>query len=172
MTDAPVSRSKSKLPVPPALGVRLVDCPGLHDDNSARDQTIRKVSARPVFEYPSWRLEICRCGRQNARTLTQVVGEAHALMVCSNVRRACNDKGAYGLLPLKLRRELLSNAHAGAVAFVATQGDVLTKSEIVENLSLPDDSTVLQCALARNAFIKKQARCSRDTREMQPRYAP
>ena len=100
------------------------------------------------------------------------MGEAHALMVCSNVRRACNDKGAYGLLPLKLRRELLSKAHAGAVAFVATQGDVLTKSEIVENLSLPDDSTVLQCALARNAFIKKQARCTRDAREIRARFAP
>ena len=88
------------------------------------------------------------------------------------MRRACNDKGAYGLLPLKLRRELLSKAHAGAVAFVATQGDVLTKSEIVENLSLPDDSTVLQCALARNAFIKKQARCTRDAREIRARFAP
>ena len=49
-------------------GVRLLDAPGLHDDNAARDGVLRAV-----------------------------VAEAHAVLVVSNIRRACNDKGVSAL---------------------------------------------------------------------------
>ena len=74
-----------------AGGIRLLDAPGLHDDNAARDGVLRGV-----------------------------VAEAHSVLVVSNIRRACNDKGAKDMMPLPLRRALLSSGFAGALALVAT----------------------------------------------------
>ena len=68
-------------------GIRLLDAPGLHDDNAARDGVLRGV-----------------------------VAEAHSVLVVSNIRRACNDKGAKDMMPLPLRRALLSSGFAGALA--------------------------------------------------------
>ena len=71
-------------------GIRLLDAPGLHDDNAARDGVLRGV-----------------------------VAEAHSVLVVSNIRRACNDKGAKDMMPLPLRRALLSSGFAGALTLVA-----------------------------------------------------
>jgi len=106
-------------------GLRLSDAPGLHDDNAARDGVLRSV-----------------------------LSESHALLIVSNIRRACNDKGAKGLMSLPLRNALLGSGFAGGLAFVATQTDLLTPSELIENMRLPADSSSLACALARNAFTK------------------
>ena len=59
---------------------RLLDAPGLHDDNAARDGV-----------------------------MASIVQEADCLLVVSNIRRACNDKGAKDLLSLPLRRALLAS---------------------------------------------------------------
>ena len=48
--------------------------------------------------------------------LRGVVAEAHSVLVVSNIRRACNDKGAKDMMPLPLRRALLSSGFAGALA--------------------------------------------------------
>lgn len=78
-----------------------------------------------------------------------IVAEADCLLVASNIRRACNDKGAKDLLSLPLRKVLLESGYAGQVGFVATQSDVFNPSEIIDNLKLPPEATPLQCALAR-----------------------
>ena len=106
-------------------GVRLLDAPGLHDDNAARDGVLRGV-----------------------------VAEAAAVLVVSNIRRACNDKGSKEMMPLPLRKALLERGFVGEFAFVATQTDLLTPSELIQNLRLPPDSSARTCALARNAFTK------------------
>ena len=44
----------------------------------------------------------------------------------------------------------------GQLAFIASQSDVFNRSELIDNLSLPEDTPALECALARNAFTKKE----------------
>ena len=42
----------------------------------------------------------------------------------------------------------------GDLAFVATKTDLLTPSEVSDNLSLPANTSAAGCAAARNAFTK------------------
>ena len=51
---------------------------------------------------------------------------------------------------------LLEKGWMGELAFVATQSDIFNRSELIENLHLSEEATVLECALARNAFTKKE----------------
>ena len=56
-----------------------------------------------------------------------------------------------------LRHALMAHGgFAGEIAFVATQTDLLTASEVIGNLGLSEGSTPRECALARNGFIKRQ----------------
>lgn len=55
-------------------GVKLVDAPGLHDDNSCRANQVKKQ-----------------------------LHEADAVWLCSNIRRAVNDKTTKDLMALSLR---------------------------------------------------------------------
>ena len=121
-----IARVTLRAPFPvTAAGVRVYDVPGLHDDNAARDGV-----------------------------MAGILSEADSLLIVSNIRRACNDKGAKDLLSLPLRRALLTSGFLGEVAFVATQSDIFTPSEIVDNLGLPAETGLLDCALARNEFTK------------------
>ena len=53
--------------------------------------------------------------------------------------------------------ELLGSGFTGELAYVATQSDVFTRSELIDNLPdvLHAESTPLECAVARNDFTKK-----------------
>ena len=110
-----------------STGLRLYDVPGTHDENAAR-----------------------------ASVMKSVISQASAVLLTSNIRRACNDKSAKDLLPLSLRKVLLESGWAGELAFVASQSDIFNRSELIDNLSLREDATSLECALARNTFTKKQ----------------
>jgi len=107
-------------------GLKLVDAPGTHDDNAARDRIVKD------------RLD-----------------SADVVLLVSNIRRACNDKTVKDWLPFSLRDQLTCNGKLGQVAFAVTQSDVLERSEIVKNLKLPATSTKLEAALARNQFTKQ-----------------
>ncbi|EOD38083.1 hypothetical protein EMIHUDRAFT_448985 [Emiliania huxleyi CCMP1516] len=110
-----------------SAGLRLYDVPGTHDENQARALSMRSI-----------------------------IASAHTVLITSNIRRACNDKSAKDLMPLPLRRELLQRGSMGELAFVASQADIFNRSELVENLRLDETTPPLQCALARNAFTKRE----------------
>ena len=57
--------------------------------------------------------------------LRGVVAEAHSILVVSNIRRACNDKGAKDMLPLLLRRALLERGVTGDLAAEAIARSLL-----------------------------------------------
>jgi hypothetical protein len=88
--------------------------------------------------------------------MKSIIAKADTLLLASNIRRACNDKSAKDLLPLRMRKALLQSGWVGELAFIATQSDVFNRSELIENLRLADDTPALECALARNAFTKKE----------------
>jgi hypothetical protein len=90
-------------------GVRLVDAPGLHDDNSARANVVRAY-----------------------------LKQADSVFLVSNIKRAVNDKTTKDLMTLEMRKTLLMTGKLGQLAFVATQSDELVPSEIIENLRLPE----------------------------------
>ena len=87
----------------PALanGVVLVDAPGMHDDDSARDRVVKAA-----------------------------LSSADAIILVSNVRRAVNDKTVKDALPLTVRRTLATTGRLGDIMFVATQNDTLNRSEV------------------------------------------
>jgi hypothetical protein len=59
------------------------------------------------------------------------------------------------MLPrLQLCAQAATPCCPGELAFVATQTDLLTPSELIENLRLPEGATARTCGLARNAFTK------------------
>jgi len=78
------------------------------------------------------------------------------VILVSNIRRAVNDKSTKELLSLALRTQLCKHGFTGQLIHVATQTDQIVRSEMLENLSLPEDTDVLGCALARNAFTRNK----------------
>ncbi|KAH8067721.1 hypothetical protein JL721_7275 [Aureococcus anophagefferens] len=109
-------------------GLRLVNAPGVLDDNEARSRAVRGALAT-----------------------------ADTVLFASNVRRAVNDKSISDALPLSLRRDLAASGALGAVALVATQNDLVNRSEIVESLRLPEATSRLDAATARAAFSRARA---------------
>jgi len=105
----------------------LVDAPGAQDENSSRGKMVQSY-----------------------------LKQADAVWLVSNIRRAVNDKSTKDMMPPALRQRLLNEGRPGALAFVATQTDVLVRSEIIENLSLPRKSSIERCALERNAYTKRR----------------
>lgn len=132
-------------------GVTLVDAPGLNDSNASRNAVVSRY-----------------------------LQEAQAIWITSNITRAVNDKTAkverpqlqlfnsashlpfvhaQDLLSPDFRRQLLMDGKMnGSVAFVATQTDLLQRSEIVKSLHLPIETSVVECAKARNDFTKERLR--------------
>ena len=108
-------------------GAVLIDAPGVHDDNSARDGVVKKK-----------------------------LKDADAVWIVSNIVRAVNDKTAKDLLGAQFRRQLLMDGQFGSLAFVATQSDVIQRAEAIRSLALPDDATLRQCARARNAYTARR----------------
>lgn len=83
--------------------------------------------------------------------------DADAIWIVSNITRAVNDKTAKDLLSKDFRRQLLMDGKlSGALAFVATQTDLLQRSEIIKSLKLPRATTTEECAVARNTFTKQR----------------
>lgn len=105
----------------------LVDAPGVHDDNSARDGVVKKK-----------------------------LKEADAVWIVSNIVRAVNDKTAKSLLGENFRRQLLMDGQFGSLAFIATQSDVIQRPEAIRSLHLPEESSLRQCARARNAYTAQR----------------
>lgn len=81
-------------------GVRLVDAPGLHDDNSARASVVKGYLAK-----------------------------ADSIFFVSNIKRAVNDKTTKDLLTLDLRRNLLATGKLGQLAFICTQSDEVSPGQ-------------------------------------------
>ena len=113
-----------------AHAVRLVDAPGLADDNSARDAMVKRV-----------------------------LEQANSVWLVSNIRRAVNDKTTKDMMPPAFKQALLERGVLGSLVFVATHSDVLIRSEVVENLNLPHESSLLSCAQARNDFFRNKLAC-------------
>ena len=108
-------------------GAVLVDAPGVHDDNSARDGVVKAK-----------------------------LKHADAVWIVSNIVRAVNDKTAKDLLGEQFRRQMLMDGQYGALAFVATQSDVIERSEAIRSLKLPPTATLSECAEARNAYTQRR----------------
>lgn len=105
----------------------LVDAPGVHDDNSARDGVVKAK-----------------------------LKDADAVWIVSNIVRAVNDKTAKDLLGEQFRSQMLMDGQYGALAFVATQSDVIERSEAIRSLKLPPTATLAECAGARNAYTERR----------------
>ena len=110
-----------------SLGVRLVDAPGLADDNSARDAVVKKI-----------------------------LQQANAVWLVSNIRRAVNDKTTKDMMLPSFKQSLVEKGVLGSLCFIATHSDVLLKSEVTENLNLPEGTSLLECARARNDYFRNK----------------
>ena len=131
-----------------AQSVRLVDAPGvctrthththtythththttgLADDNSARDAVVKKI-----------------------------LEEANSVWLVSNVRRAVNDKTVKDMMPPAFKQALVERGVLGSLVFIATQTDVIVRSEVAENLNLAPDVSVLECAHGRNDYFRSK----------------
>ena len=108
-------------------GAVLVDAPGVHDDNSARDAVVKRK-----------------------------LKEADAVWIVSNIVRAVNDKTAKDLLGEQFRRQLLMDGQFGSLAFIATQSDVIERQEAIRSLSLPHGTSLRECARARNEYTRRR----------------
>mmetsp|Transcript_23449 Transcript_23449/g.59853 ORF Transcript_23449/g.59853 Transcript_23449/m.59853 type:complete len:1022 (+) Transcript_23449:36-3101(+) len=110
-------------------GAVLVDAPGVHDDNSARDAVVKTH-----------------------------LKNADAVWIVSNIVRAVNDKTAKDMLGEQFRRQLLMDGHFGSLAFIATHSDVLQRNEAIRSLHLNKAATLRDCALARNDYTARRLR--------------
>jgi len=108
-------------------GVRIIDAPGLADDNSARDAVVKKI-----------------------------LKEANAVWLVSNIRRAVNDKTVKDMMPPNFKQALVDRGVLGSLVFIATHTDVLVQSEIIENLKLPPETSLLECAFERTNYFRNK----------------
>jgi len=106
-------------------GAVLVDAPGVHDDNSARDRVVKTA-----------------------------LKDADMIWIVSNINRAVNDKTAKDLLSHQFRSQLLMDGSYDRLCFIATQSDVIQASEVRSMLDLPRGASVSECAAARNQFTR------------------
>ena len=65
---------------------------------------------------------------------------ADSIWIISNINRAVNDKTAKDMLDHNFRRQLLMDGSYGSLVFVATQSDVLQRSEVIASMGLPPDT--------------------------------
>ena len=106
-------------------GGKLVDAPGVRDDNNARDKVVK--------DY---------------------LRNADGIWIVASINRAVNDKTAKKMLGEAFRRELLMDGQYGEICFIATQSDVLQRSDIKRSLGLDAQTSAKECAAQRNAFTK------------------
>jgi len=104
-------------------GAKLIDAPGVRDDNTARDRVVK--------EY---------------------LKNADGIWIVANIKRAVNNRTAKDMLGESFRRQLLMDGQYGQLAFIATQSDALLPDEVARNLALPPDTPLEECALARNRY--------------------
>lgn len=113
---------------PLAAGAVLVDAPGVADSDAGRGAVVRACLRR-----------------------------ADAVWLVANARRAVNDKTVKDALLRPFRRRLAAGAgRLGSIALVATQTDTLVRSEIADNLRLPPEATLADCAAARNEYTARR----------------
>ena len=108
-------------------GCTFVDAPGVNDDNSSRDKVVKGY-----------------------------LKSADSIWIVSNINRAVNDKTAKDMLDHNFRQQLLMDGAYGSLVFVATQSDVLQRSEVQQSLQLPRHTSLAECAQARNDFTKQR----------------
>ena len=110
-------------------GAVLVDAPGTHDSDSARGAVVKLA-----------------------------LKEADSVWIVSNINRAVNDRSAKDLLGESFKRTLLMDGAYGRLIFVATQSDVLQRSEVVRALKLDAGASLYDCAVARNAYTRDRVK--------------
>jgi hypothetical protein len=148
-------------------GAVLVDAPGVHDDNSARDAVVKAhlKDADAVWIVSN----IVRA--VNDKTGAELVLDpstsalpSHCLLAADwpaahpEVARSRLASAAKDMLSENFRRQLLMDGHFGSLAFIATHSDVLRRAEAIRSLKLPDDATLRECALARNRYTEQRLR--------------
>eukprot|EP01047_Picozoa_sp_COSAG01_P072502 COSAG01_NODE_11546_length_1906_cov_185.612064_1_plen_390_part_00 len=106
-------------------GATFVDAPGVNDDNSSRDKVVKGY-----------------------------LKSASAIWIVSNINRAVNDKTAKDMLDHNFRRQLLMDGSYGTLVFVATQSDLLQRSEVIRSMRLPDDTSLSDAAAQRCQYTK------------------
>lgn len=95
---------------------------GVQDENSSRtvacvqDQNSSRIVAGVQDENSS-----------RGKLVQSYLRQADAVWLVSNIRRAVNDKSTKDMMPPSLRQRLLEEGRPGALAFVATQTDVLVR---------------------------------------------
>ena len=107
-------------------GAVLVDAPGTHDSDSARGAVVKLA-----------------------------LKEADSVWIVSNINRAVNDRSAKDLLGESFKRTLLMDGAYGRLIFVATQSDVLQRSEVVRALKLDAGSSREGSSFLSSMFNKK-----------------
>eukprot|EP01043_Picozoa_sp_COSAG02_P026763 COSAG02_NODE_1551_length_11961_cov_19.841173_11_plen_98_part_00 len=65
-----------------------------------------------------------------------------------------NDKTAKDMLDHSFRRQLLMDGSYGSLVFVATQSDVLQRSEVISSMRLPNATSLTECAKVRCDFTE------------------
>jgi hypothetical protein len=110
-------------------GAVFVDAPGVNDSNTSRDKVVKGY-----------------------------LKEADAIWIVSNINRAVNDKTAKDMLDHSFRRQLLMDGAYGSLIFVATQSDVIQRSEVVRSMGLQRDTDVRGCAQSRCDFTAARIR--------------
>ncbi|KAH8048053.1 hypothetical protein JL720_15915 [Aureococcus anophagefferens] len=110
-------------------GAVLVDAPGTHDSDSGRGAVVKLA-----------------------------LKEADSVWIVSNINRAVNDRSAKDLLGESFKRTLLMDGAYGRLIFVATQSDVLQRSEVVRALKLDAAASLYDCAVARNAYTRDRVK--------------
>eukprot|EP01051_Picozoa_sp_SAG22_P013016 SAG22_NODE_1412_length_4477_cov_8.593878_4_plen_262_part_00 len=108
-------------------GAVFVDAPGVNDDNTSRDKVVKSY-----------------------------LKEADSIWIVSNINRAVNDKTAKSMLDHSFRRQLLMDGAYGSLIFVATQSDVIQRSEVIRSMGLPSDTGLRACAQARCDFTRQR----------------
>jgi hypothetical protein len=82
--------------------------------------------------------------------------EANCVWLVSNIRRAVNDKTVKDMMPPAFKQALVERGVLGSLVFIATQTDIIVRSEVAENLNLAPDVSVLECAHRRNDYFRSK----------------
>jgi hypothetical protein len=163
-----------------AGGARLVDSPGLADDNSARDQVVkgyirkadsvmlvsnirRATNDKTVKDWlsPSLRRALIGCGKLSGQSSSAVGGgDGGGSSVAAVSAAGGGGGGSAGAggsgAATAAQQEEEDGGRFGDLVFVVTQTDCVVRSEAIENLGLAEDTPLLQVARARNAFVKQK----------------
>ena len=150
-------------------GAMLVDAPGVHDDNSARGAVVKTYLKEADAVWIVSNI---------VRAVNDKTAKVRAPQVAlppppprhpTDRHRPSRPPAprhphlpppptpSQDLLGEQFRRQMLMDGQFGALAFVATQSDVLERSDTVRALGLPAGTSLSECAARRNEFTRYAA---------------